>query len=463
MGATAYTSGDWRKVALSKLINLKGDLFATGASFAGQGLIRLGSSLILTRLLRPEAYGTITILMSLMYFVEMISDIGITTFIVRDPCAEQPEYLNTAWTMRLVRSVLNGLLFLILGPLIATRVYHAPAIGQPLQLFSLWFFILGAESMSFPLAVRRKQSRIVMYSELLAAGVSSLFTILFCYWIRSYWGMVYGILLNRLLLTCLSYYFFREYRPRIRFDRAAAHRIFGVSRFTLPSSLLTLVYVQFDKVVFLRLFDLAALGIYGVAGNIAGAIESLVSSISHMVLYPRCAQYFNSDPTTFVRRYYTENTKLFVSILIVPAAVGGAAHLLIAILYDPRYAEAGFVLQAFMVRASLLALASPPEDLLIASGETHVILVGSLLRAAWVVVGSLTGYLLFGFEGFVIGTSLNGLPPLIYYWALQHRRGYLIARYEVYRVLFVFGVALAGLIATHLVFSSMHVSRIRLH
>jgi lipopolysaccharide exporter len=444
------------------MINFRGDLFATALCFAAQAVIKLGSSLILTRLLRPEAYGIMTILMSIVFVVEMLADIGVTVFIVRDPNAEQPRYLNTAWTMRLGRSLLNSTVLLIFAPLIATSIYHAPSLGAPLRVISLWFLISGFESMSYPIAIRRKQSRIIMYSELASTFLSTVFTVAYCHYSRDYWGMVYGTLLNRLLVTCLSQFYYPELRPRLQFDLAAARDILGLTKFTMPSSMLTLALSQFDKVVFLRLFTLDLLGVYGLAGNIAAPIESLIGRISQMVLYPRCAHNFNADRDTFALKYYKENTKLFVTILLIPAAVGGAAHLLIALLYDPRYAQAAAVLQAFMIRAALLSLASPAEDLLIAAGNPQVILVGNILRAIWVFGGSLLGYYWFGFLGFAYGTALSGLPPLIYYWWLQRKNGYLTPKYEFYKLALLGGVAICALTASTLLLSWWHVSRIKL-
>ena len=70
------------------------------------------------------------------------------------------------------------------------------------------------------------------------------------------------------------------------------------------------------------------------------------------VLYPRCAHNFRANPETSHLLYYKENVKLFISMLFLPAAVGGSAHLVISILYPARYAEAAVVLQAFMLRAA---------------------------------------------------------------------------------------------------------------
>ena len=60
------------------------------------------------------------------------------------------------------------------------------------------------------------------------------------------------MLLNRLIMTVLSHQFYRELRPRLFIDLAAAREILVYSKFTIPSSLLTLGLNQFDKVVFLK-------------------------------------------------------------------------------------------------------------------------------------------------------------------------------------------------------------------
>jgi lipopolysaccharide exporter len=444
-----------------RLINIKGDLFATAFSFAAQGVIKLGSSLILTRILRPEAYGIITILMSIVFVVEMLADLAVTAALVRHERGGEPDYLNTAWTMRLCRALLNSAVVFFFAPWISS-LYSVPQLVAPLRVFSLWFIIAALESMSFTLAIRRKNSRIIVYSELTATLVATLFTVTYCLYSRDYWGMVYGTLVNRLTVTVMSYVFYREDRPKLCFSRKAARELLKYTRFAMPSSLLTLGLSQFDKMTFLRLFNLHLLGVYGLAGSIDAPIESLVSKISQLVLYPRCAHNFRLSRESFALKYYTENTKLFFSILLVPAAVGGAAHTIIAVLYDPRYAEAGMILQAFMLRAVLQSLAQPAEDLLIAAGEFQVILVGNVFRAVSLVGGALGGYYLFGFMGFTYGAVLSSLPPLIYYLWLQKRKGFLIARYEFLKFGFVIAVALVAHLTSDLFLTLFPSVRIRI-
>lgn len=449
-------------MVLNRLVNLKGDLFATGFSYAAQSVVKFCSSLILTRILLPEAYGVITILMSIVFVVEMLSDIGINVFIIRDERAEEPRILNTAWTVRLGRSMLNTAVVCIFAPQLSASLYDAPSLAAPLRVISLLFVSGGLESMSFPLAIRRKRTRIIVYSELAAAFLSAIFTVVYCAFSRDYWGMVYGTVVGRLLITAFSYGFYREHRPRLQLDLAAARHLFRFTRYTMPSSIITLALSQFDKVVFLRLFSFDVLGVYGLASGIAAPIESLISKISQLVLYPRCAHNFRTDRDNFSLKYYTENIKLFGGILIVPAVVGGAAHFLITVLYPFHYAATAAILQAWMLRAAMLALASPAEDLLIAAGHFQVILIGQVGRAIWMIGGSLVGNYLFGFTGFTYGVALSGLPPLVYYWWLQREQGLMVVKYELYKVAFTLGVAVSAYVGSSLLLPLWHTLHIKI-
>lgn len=426
-----------------KSINLKGDLFATGLTFGAQGLIKISSSLVLTRILRPEAYGVVTIIMSILFVIEMIGDLGLNLFVIRDPDGEAPRFLNTAWTIRLARATLNTLVVL-LGATFIASIYGAPELVAPLRIMSAGFLISALASMSFPIAIRRKRARIIVYSELAAQSTSTIFSIVYCYFSRDFWGLIYGFLLNNCITTIISYFFFRDLRPAIHFDLQAAKEVMRFTKYSTPSSLLTLALSQFDKIVFVKFFDLRLLGIYGLGSNMAAPFEGLISKISQMVLYPRCAHDFREHRDSFATRFYNENNRLFLSILILPPIAFGAAHVIVSILYPARYLAAETVFRAFMLRATLLSLASPSEDLLIAAGESQVILIGNIARASWMVFGSIIGYFAFGFLGFIYGMALSGLPPLVYYFWLQRRLGFLIAKYEYYKVAFVIVLALSS-------------------
>ncbi|WP_280152745.1 oligosaccharide flippase family protein [Piscinibacter sp. XHJ-5] len=430
------------------MINLRGDLFAATASFGGLSLIRLVSSVILTRILYPEAYGIVTMVASVAFMMEMLSDVGIVGMMVRHDRAEDPAFVNTTWTIRLVRGAINAAALFVLAPVIA-GLYDTPDLARALRIFSFWFVIYGLESMAFTLALRRRNSRISSYTELAATVVSTLFVIAYSYVNRDWHGMVYGMVLNRALITAASYFFYTSERPRLQFDRDVFQASLGFAKYSMPSSLLTMLVSQFDKLIFLKLFDIHLLGLYGLAGNMAGPINSLVIRITRTVLYPRCAANFRHAPATVRQTYYSENIKLLALILLLPAMLGGASALLVHVLFDHRYAYAAVILQALAVKVMIDALAAPAENVLVATGTPRPVLVSNLLRAGWVVPGTLIGYHFWGFDGFLYATALQTLPSLLYFLWLQQRRQLVIVRYEAMKLVYVAAVYLVTFVVSN--------------
>ena len=94
-----------------------------------------------------------------------------------------------------------------------------------------------------------------------------------------------------------------------------------------------------------------------------------------------------------------------------------------------------------MLRVALLALAAAPLNMLLAAGVYRVILVGNVYRCVATIVGAVIGYYFFGFMGFVYGTALNALPPLLYFIWMLSRKRFLIVSYEFHRVVLFLGVA----------------------
>ena len=65
--------------------------------------LRFGGNLILTRLLVPEMFGVMAIVTIVMGGLVMFSDIGLLQNIVQSKRGEELDYLNTAWTIQIIR------------------------------------------------------------------------------------------------------------------------------------------------------------------------------------------------------------------------------------------------------------------------------------------------------------------------------------------------------------------------
>src|SRR5262245_38002201 len=73
-----------------------------GAHIA-ETLIRLATSLIMTRMLFPEAFGLMAFLLTILIGLSFISDLGVHLIVIRDEAGEDEGFLRCAWTVQLVR------------------------------------------------------------------------------------------------------------------------------------------------------------------------------------------------------------------------------------------------------------------------------------------------------------------------------------------------------------------------
>jgi O-antigen/teichoic acid export membrane protein len=436
----------------NKSIDLKGELFSSTFTFGITAVIRLGSSLILTRILSPESYGMFGILFSFLFMIELLSDVGTFAFLIRHKRGNERRFVHTVWTVRLLRCCMNfGIVFLG-APLIAA-LYGQPVLTNAFRVLSFWFLLTGAESMSFVLASRDRRARISNYADMISNAVMTVFVIVVASKLKNHYALIYGALLQRALMVIASHMLYRHIGVRLAFDREALKDQFQFARVVMPSSILTIILSQYDKVIFLKLFDLRLLGIYGVAGNMIGPITGVITHNARVVLYARCAEYFRSNRESARERYYGENKRLLFFGMVLPALVAGFSGSIVAVLYDSRYELVGHVLMVLGLGAIIAAFHAGSENLLVAYGRTRTTLVANVVRLFSIVPASLLGYYFYGFNGFLWFNLAATIPLSVYFFTQQRKFELLQFGDEMKRAATALSVFFISLAASHLFLS----------
>jgi lipopolysaccharide exporter len=443
-------------------ISFRSDLFASTLTYGSMAFIRLGSSLILTRLLTPAIYGVFAIVMSFVFTIELLSDIGPAALLIRHPRGGDTAFVHTIWTIRLGRSVLNFAILFLCAPLIA-ELYREPGLTGPCRLLSVSFLITGAESMSYILAQRNQKARIANYSEFFSNIAMTIVVIALAYELRSVYALLLGFLLQRVIYTITSHFFYREIGVGLAFDRDAIKEQFRFARVVTPSSIVTILLNQYDKLVFLRLFSATLLGIYSIAGNMLSPARSIILNNARTILYARCSEYFRSDRKTARERYYSENKKLIFLGMLLPAIVAGFSQSLVSVLYDSRYEFGGYVLMVLGLGATVSAFYNASENILVAAGLTHAVLVGQVLTLAALVPASLLGFHFYGLEGFLWFNLAAAFVPLTYFYYQQHKLGLLMPTLELRWMASALGVFFACFTLSHLFLAIVPPTWLHLH
>ena len=131
---------------------IRGSIWSVLSLGVSQSL-RLGSNIILARLLFPEVFGLSTLAMSVSKGLNMFTDIGVGPNIIQNSRGDDPRFLNTAWTVQVIRALGLSLILAIVAFPVA-RAYGQPQLFLVLLALAAGALLNGVASTSIFTPVR---------------------------------------------------------------------------------------------------------------------------------------------------------------------------------------------------------------------------------------------------------------------------------------------------------------------
>ena len=405
-------------------------LRAGGWVFAGYGVsqaLRLASNLVMTRLLVPEMFGVMAIATTVMLTLLMMSDLGLRQAIVQSRRGEDPAFLDSAWAVQIVRGVaLWGLALALSGALhlanahglvAAHSVYASPVLPLVIAMSSFSCVILGFQSTRIATAHRGLEQKRPVQIELVAQLAALLVMIPLGVATRSIWALVAGGLVASLATTALSHAWMHGHANRFRWERAAVAELIGFGRWIAASSALYVLAANGDRLLLGAFVRADVLGLYAIAMLFVGAIEGGISRLFQHVSLPALSEIARGDRSKLRAAYYHLRLPGDLALLFVAGALFAAGQRLIELLYDPRYADAGGMLQ--ILGLSLVALRYGVANMIyVAVGMPRYQTIINAVR--FVSLYSLVPvlYFLAGTQAAIWGIALHALAtvPLVHYF-----------------------------------------------
>jgi len=246
---------------------LKSRVFQGGAYlFFGttveQGL-RFFRNIILARLLAPEAFGVMAVVLAVNNMVETFTDIGIRHAIVQNPRSEEESYLDAAWWLSFIRSLVLYMIVFALAPSIA-RFYGNPEFIPLIRTATLCLVFAGAMSTRAYIALKNLDMRrwVTVWNGGGAVGV--LLTLLFSFFMKNVWALVFGLIAESFIRLLLSFVF-TPHTPRWRYDPSSFRELITFSKGMFGLGFFSFIFSQSDIFFVGRLCTAYELGIYSMA------------------------------------------------------------------------------------------------------------------------------------------------------------------------------------------------------
>ena len=359
--------------------------------------LRLGSNLILTRLLFPEAFGLTAVITALVVGLGLFSDIGLTTSVVQSPRGEDPRFLRTVWTLQVVRGVA---LWTIASALAVPMAwfYGEDQLRWLVPVSSLTALLGGLNSVSLMRMQRNMQLGRLAGLELTTQLVQFAATVAWAYAHPSVWALIGGALIGHSVRMGLSHVLARGAAFGFAWEREAVGQLLHFGKWIFVSTALFFVTAQADRLLFGKLFDFAMLGIYGNALVLATLPVQLLWSVGNFVLLPAFSEQVRNGEALGATYRRLQLPVLMLGGLPVAGLLACGPEL-IEVLYDPRYWEAGWMLQLLAVGAWFQVAQTLSSNALLALGAPHWMAIGNAVKLGAMVAVVPVGYALQGAGG----------------------------------------------------------------
>lgn len=306
----------------------------------GNNVIRLGSNLILTRLLFPEAFGIMALVQVVLTATVMFSDFGFRGAVVQDPRGDDPDFLNTAWTLQIARGLLlSVVVFALAGP--AATFYEEPQLKGLIMLTALAPLIGGLESTKSLTASRTLQLERYTVLSLVTQILGIAITILLAWWLRSVWALAIGGLAQPLGLATLSHVMLKGHANRTHIDRAAVGSLLKFGVFIFIASIAGFFANHGDRAVMGKFVELEELAVYVIAVMLASFPARMANQVGERVIFPLYARRPPAESEANRQKINKARRLVTLPLLFGAAALAMIGDPVVRFLYDVRYEAAG--------------------------------------------------------------------------------------------------------------------------
>lgn len=421
---------------------LRGSAIIALGYVSGQAM-RLAANLILTRLLFPEAFGLMALVTMVMIGLTMFSDVGIGPAILGNKRGDDPRFLDTAWTVQVIRGgLLWGITCALAWPLAA--FYRAPDLAQMLPVAGLTLLIAGFNPTRIETANRHLALGRVTGLDLASQAIGIAVMIGLSLVLQSVWALVWGNIAGAIAKLALMTALLPGHRNRLAWDRQAAGELIRFGGWIFLSTACGFLLMQGDKAILGRYLSLESLGIYNIGYFLASFPMLLAAAVVGRVFIPIYREVAADGSEPVRRRLRRMRVGMTGLVLALLAAMALAGVPLVGLLYDARYAAAGAVVVAIACAQMPQILVATYDQAALAAGDSRGFFAVSAIRAGVQTALFLAGAEWAGLPGALAGQALAGLLAAPASMALARRHGVHDPRHDgLYLVLAALASALA--------------------
>ena len=392
---------------------------------AGNSFVRLFSNFVMTRLLEPEAFGLIAIAFSVQSFIDLMTDVGLNTSVIRSDRGDQEKFLRTIWVSKIVRGLLIYALVLVVAYWLSTRqgsmpedsIWAMEIVPAYLCLTGVAIVISGFTSPSLSLAGRNLDFKRATILALFTSAAKVPVMIIAALMGAGPWSLVLGALAGSVLNVIGSHYFIKGPKMAWEWDRDCFGEVFTFGKWLMIASVAGYLVNQGDRLILATLFDARLFSLYVISMIWLGVMLQMVRVLTRRICLPvisRCRRDTPELLPAIYKRFRLMADAMAAGFFLL-LTLGG--DLLFTVFY-PEQLEAAKEFVPFIAFALLFAPFMLLRQVMLAAGDSRNFAAQQALAAAATFLALPWVYSNFGPYWAAFAFAVNNLVTVPYtMWA----------------------------------------------
>ena len=240
-------------------------------------------SIILARLLAPEDFGVLALVLVFIAFANVFVQSGFKTSLVQKKDSSNLDFSTVFWLSLVIAIVVYATLFFT-APLIA-NFYKNDNLIPIVRVLGITLFFGVLNSVQEAYIQKHFLFKKLFFRSLAVAIPSGIFGVLLAYSGFGIWALVWYQLIN-IFLMCVFMLFMIPWKPAFEFSFASAKKLFNFGYKLLLSALLDTGYNNLTNLLIGKFFSPATLGFYNRGEQFPKLIVANVNESINAVLFP---------------------------------------------------------------------------------------------------------------------------------------------------------------------------------
>lgn len=315
-------------------------LFWKAAENIGDQLITFLVSVILARMLGPEKYGTLSLMLVFIAVANVIIQSGFQTALIQKINVTSRDLSSVFWIGLGISALLYGLLYA--GAPFAADFFGDPEIGPMLRVLALILFFGAVISVETAIVARQMNFRAQFMATVAADIMSGAVGIVLAFRGYGTWALVFQQLIKN-LVQMLLLLIFVGWHPSFCLDMAGIGELFSYGWKVLVSGLIDTVYNNIYTPVISKLYRPLTVGYYNRGNQFPQIIANSIGQTMQSVMLPAFSR--SQQDKTGLRDMLRSTIKLSCFIMFpMMAGLAAVAEPLIGILLGEAWLPAAPIL-----------------------------------------------------------------------------------------------------------------------